>query len=249
MEQRNGRVDRHGQQADEVRIYHFVGKNYQAQATSHSRPGELEGDLEFLMRAALKVNNIREDLGKVGPVIAAQVEEAMLGQRVTLDTAYAERESEPVRRMLKFERKVREQIEKLREQLNETRQNLRLSPENIESVVQIGLELADQPPLILTEMEGLEGKAFHLPPLKSSWAACAEGLEHPHTKVIRPIVFDPDLARRRDDVVLAHLNHRLVQMCLRLLRAEVWSIEGKSNCIESRHESFRQNLDWRHLRS
>lgn len=30
----------------------------------------------------------------------------------------------------------------------------------------------------------------------------------------------------RDDVVLAHLNHRLVQMSLRLLRAEVWSREG-----------------------
>lgn len=27
--------------------------------------------------------------------------------------------------------------------------------------------------------------------------------------------------------MLAHLNHRLVQMCLRLLRAEVWSKEGK----------------------
>ena len=27
--------------------------------------------------------------------------------------------------------------------------------------------------------------------------------------------------------MLAHLNHRLVQMCLRLLRAEVWSTEGK----------------------
>ncbi|MEX1760756.1 helicase, partial [Escherichia coli] len=27
----------------------------------------------------------------------------------------------------------------------------------------------------------------------------------------------------RDDVVLVHLNHRLVQMCLRLLRAEVWA--------------------------
>ena len=27
--------------------------------------------------------------------------------------------------------------------------------------------------------------------------------------------------------MLAHLNHRLVMMCLRLLRAEVWSTEGK----------------------
>ncbi len=79
MEQRNGRVDRHGQRSPEVKIYHFVGKDYQEQATSGTRPGDLEGDLEFLMRAALKVNNIREDLGKVGPVIAAQVEEAMWG--------------------------------------------------------------------------------------------------------------------------------------------------------------------------
>jgi len=229
MEQRNGRIDRHGQRSSEVKIYHFVGKDYQAQATSGTRPGDLEGDLEFLMRAALKVNNIREDLGKVGPVIAAQVEEAMLGRRVTLDTSRAERESEPVRRMLKFERKVREQIEKLREQLHETRQNLRLTPENIETVVRIGLELADQPPLIEAEVEGSQGRAFHLPQLRSSWAACAEGLEHPHTKEIRPIAFDPDATHGRDDVVLAHLNHRLVQMCLRLLRAEVWSTESRKN--------------------
>ncbi|MDX2098750.1 MAG: DISARM system SNF2-like helicase DrmD, partial [Leptolyngbyaceae cyanobacterium bins.59] len=227
MEQRNGRVDRHGQRSPEVKIYHFVGKDYQEQTTSGTRPGDLEGDLEFLMRAALKVNNIREDLGKVGPVIAAQVEEAMLGKRVTLDTSRAERESEPVRRMLKFERKVREQIEKLREQLQETRQNLRLTPENIEAVVKIGLELADQPALMTAEGEEMPDRAFYLPQLKSSWAACAEGLEHPYTKEIRPIVFDPEAAQGRDDVVLAHLNHRLVQMCLRLLRAEVWSTEGR----------------------
>jgi hypothetical protein len=31
------------------------------------------------------------------------------------------------------------------------------------------------------------------------------------------------VARGRDDLVLVHLEHRLVQMCLRLLRAEVWA--------------------------
>ncbi|WP_218066788.1 hypothetical protein, partial [Brochothrix thermosphacta] len=67
-----------------------------------------------------------------------------------------------------------------------------MTPENIESVVRIGLKLADQPPLIEADLEGLKGRAFYLPQLKSSWAACAEGLEHPHTKEIRPIVFDPD---------------------------------------------------------
>jgi len=238
MEQRNGRIDRHGQRSPEVLIYHFVGQGYQNSVGM--KPGDLEGDLEFLMRAALKVNTIREDLGRVGPVIAAQVEEAMLGRRVTLDTARAEQESEPLRRMLKFERSVRDRVEQLREQLNETRRTLRLTPENIESVVMIGLELAGQPALMpMAELSSDQQpadqqptnqsplkRAYHLPLLKGSWSACTAGLAHPHTQEIRPIVFDPDMSRGRDDVVLVHLNHRLVQMCLRLLRAEVWSREG-----------------------
>lgn len=220
MEQRNGRIDRHGQKADQVLIYHFVGKGYQEQTVQGCKPGELEGDLEFLMRAAQKINAIREDLGKVGPVIAAQVEEAMLGQRTTLDTTLAERESEPLRRLLKFERKVQEQIAKLKEKLDQTRQDLRLDPANILGVVQVGLEMARQPGLIPVASEpGL----FHLPAFTGSWSVASQGLAHPHTGEMRPITFDPDQARGRDDVVLAHLNHRLVQMCLRLLRAEVWS--------------------------
>ncbi|MEW6730711.1 MAG: DISARM system SNF2-like helicase DrmD [Acidobacteriota bacterium] len=223
MEQRNGRIDRHGQKAKEVLIYHFIGTGYKETDLVGTPPGELDGDLEFLMRAALKVNTIREDLmGKVGQVIADQVEEAMLGRRSRLDTEATERESEPVRRMLKFERKVKEQIEKLNEQLQETRKNLRLSPDNTLSVVKIGLELAGQPTLTEVEVPDLNGKAYCLPPMKGSWGLCLEGIEHPHTHEPRSVVFDPELSKGRDDVVLIHLNHRLVQMCLRLLRAEVW---------------------------
>lgn len=232
MEQRNGRVDRHGQKADEVHIHHFVGSGFDTARTS-GKVGDLEADLEFLMRAALKVETIREDLGKVGPVIASQVEEAMLGRRNRLDTTRAEQEAEPVRRMLKFERKLREQLEKLASQLHETQHELNLTPEHIENVVRVGLELAEQPALIPVEVEGIwpdptgvrkTCPVFRLPALSNSWAQCADGLAHPHTKRIRPIVFDAALAGGRDDVVLAHLNHRLVQMCLRLLRAEIWSL-------------------------
>ena len=232
MEQRNGRVDRHGQKASEVHIYHFVGQGFDTASTS-GKVGDLEADLEFLMRAALKVETIREDLGKVGPVIATQVEEAMLGRRSRLDTTRAEQEAEPIRRMLKFERKLREQLEKLAAQLDETRNDLNLTPDHIENVVRIGLELAGQPALIPVEITGIwpdptgvnkRCPVFRLPALSDSWAQCADGLAHPHNKRIRPIVFDAALAKDRDDVVLLHLNHRLVQMCLRLLRAEIWSL-------------------------
>jgi superfamily II DNA/RNA helicase len=229
MEQRNGRVDRHGQRADKVLVFHFVGKGYDRQRLDSGRPGDLEGDLEFLMRAAVKVEAIREDLGKVGPVIAEQVEQAMLGRRSSLNTAQAERDSEPARRMLTFERELGRRIEGLRDQLRESERELHLSPENVRSVVEVGLRLAGQPALISAEVPGLDGQAYHLPPLTGSWARSTEGLAHPHTGEIRPIVFDHNLADGRDDIVLAHLNHRLVQMCLRLLRSEVWSTEGRRN--------------------
>jgi len=235
MEQRNGRIDRHGQKAKEVLVYHFVGEGYKEreQLDVTVPVGELAGDLEFLMRAVRKVEAIREDLGKVGPVIAEQVQEAMLGRRVRLDTVKAEKDAEPVRKMLKIERDIQRDIQRLRDQLDETQRELRMSPENIQQVLHVGLQLAGQPALIPTTVERVDaGKtttipAFRLPALSGSWGLCSEGLAHPHTQEIRPLVFEHRLADGHDDVVLLHLNHRLVAMCLRLLRAEVWSTEGK----------------------
>ena len=246
MEQRNGRIDRHGQTRDPL-IFHFVGQGYRERILdSHAAPADdLAADLEFLMRAAEKVEQIREDLGKVGPVIAEQVEEAMLGKRRYLDTRHAENEAGAVRRILKFERDLRRQIEKHLSQLWDTQKELRLSRENVQAVVEIALELAGQPGLIptgvrQTETNGqppLPQPSFYLPNLSGSWSICTEGLAHPHTGEIRPVVFDHKLAKARDDVVLVHLNHRLVQMALRLLRAEVWSPEGRKGLhrVTARH--------------
>lgn len=236
MEQRNGRIDRYGQ-SEPVTICHFVGKGYEQNARNaiEREPGDLEGDLEFLLRAVRKVETIREDLGKVGPVISNQVTEAMLGKRKTLNTDQAERDAAPIRKLLRIERDLREQLKHLHEQLVETKRELRLDAECIQAVVETGLTLAGQPPLEETTVEGLwpdpsghrkRCPVFRLPPMSGSWSHAAEGLAHPHTHEIRPIVFDHTLANGRDDVVLVHLNHRLVQMCLQLLRAEIWSVAG-----------------------
>jgi SNF2 family DNA or RNA helicase len=232
LEQRNGRLDRFGQTKD-VLVHHFVSKGYRDQEQNgwDARGQGLEADLEFLFRAVKKVEQIREDLGKVGPVIAQQVEEAMLGKRHRLDTAQAERDNEPVRRMLKFKYDMEAQIARHMEQLQETRQTMDFSSENTRIIVETALELAGKRPLIPVRLDPFpentvrQGSitAYTLPTLTGTWATCAEGLAHPHTGVIRPIVFDHSAADGRDDVVLAHLNHRLVQMSLRLLRAEVWS--------------------------
>ena len=224
MEQRNGRIDRHGQQHDPL-IYHFVGQGYQKRGDLLALDsGELDGDLEFLMHVTMKINQIREDLGSVGPVIAQQVEEAMLGRRNHLDTQLAEDDAQAVRKMLKFERNLRQMIAQQYEQLQESRQALNLSPENVQQAVEVALELAGQLPLIpAPASHPLHDQAFYLPVLRGSWSSAVAGLAHPHTGEVRPVVFEHALANGRDDVVLAHLNHRLVQMALRLLRAQIWS--------------------------
>src|SRR5271157_163851 len=236
LEQRNGRIDRHGQRSKRVLIHHFVGKGYndRERNSEETKVGDLEADLEFLMRAVRKVEAIREDLGKVGPVIAEQVEEAMLGRRTRLDTRKAETEVEPIRKLLKFERDLEKQIRQLLDRLNDTKRDLRLDPENVQKVVEVALELAGQPRFVEARASGLwpdpkrsRCPVFRLPVLSDAWALCAEGLAHPFTGEARPFVFDHALAKGREDVVLVHLNHRLVQMSLRLLRAEVWSQEGQ----------------------
>jgi hypothetical protein len=62
---------------------------------------------------------------------------------------------------------------------------------------------------------------WRVPPLTGSWARTTVDLVE-RDYGARPISFDGSLAAKRDDIVLAHLNHPLVAMATRLLRAEVW---------------------------
>ena len=158
LEQRNGRIDRHGQKGflaesgeRQVFVYHFVGQGYKKRQHSafSARAADLDADLEFLMRVAQKVETIREDLGSYGTVLADDVEQAMLGRGYSMPgVGRADAKVEPVRKMLKFERDLAKQIGELLEQYRETQRELRLSPDNIRKVVEVGLALAEQPALI-----------------------------------------------------------------------------------------------------
>ena len=217
MEQRNGRIDRHGQRQKEVLIWHPVDGGEPGKAT-------IGGHGDDIIRALRKLESMRADMGSVNPVIAPQMSGLIEGSLKDLDTRLAEANITKARRFVRAERELKDRIAKLHERLLTTQHDFHLTPEHILMAVKTGLVLAGRPPL---EPVGLDnapsGTVFKMPALSGSWARCLEGLRHPHTLQIRPITFDHAVATGRDDVVLVHLNHRLVQMCLRLLRAEVWA--------------------------
>jgi hypothetical protein len=167
---------------------------------------------------------MRADMGTVNPVIAPQLPALLEGRRRELDTALAEKRIERARRYVKAERELRQRIAKLHERLTTTRSEQHLTPDRIERVVRVALALTGKPDLTPTGLADVPGaRAFQMSALAGSWSRCLDGLEHPYTKRIRPITFDHEVAKGRDDVVLVHLNHPLVQLSLRLLRAEVWA--------------------------
>jgi superfamily II DNA or RNA helicase len=221
LEQRNGRVDRYLQTAPQVDILHFVPKGWETEAET----GSLEDEMRFLRTAVEKVEQIREDLGSAGDVIAAQVEQKMLGRGADWHAADVEISRRSTNARLKVERDLARDLERLTANLAGSRTELNLTPETIERVVRTGLRLAHRKDLIDTDPpDGFPARCFRLPELPGSWAqARGDGLRHPVTGVERPVTFDQDSVAGRTDVVLLHLGHRLVQMCLRLLRAELWA--------------------------
>jgi hypothetical protein len=226
MEQRNGRVDRHLQPSSTVDIHHFVSEGFE-----NSTAGTLDGDLQFLWMVAVKVDQIRDDLGSAGPVLATQVEEAMLGRRARIDghALVADRTHKARAALRRIERDLREEVLRLREALDSSVAELGLTPDAVKRVVDVGLELARQAPLqpvTLTREPGdsrPSGPAFEVPPLTRSWARVNAELHDDIRDVQLPVTFDPAVAGAGGDVVLAHLGHRLVAQSLRLLRAEIWS--------------------------
>ncbi|MDT0532309.1 DISARM system SNF2-like helicase DrmD [Micromonospora sp. DSM 115977] len=218
LEQRIGRVDRYGQTiAPEIK--HFVGSGFGKAVDSY------EADLEFLSRVATKVARMEADLGSVNAVLAEAVQRRMLGEQVTVDIDKAGKAKST--RSLPTEANLREQVVRLRSELDKTVEELGITPPAVKRVVDTALELARQQPLKRhIDDRHLVNGLYTVPPLTGSWQRAAAGLtaklqrdDEPPRQL--PVTFEPAVAKGQDEIVLAHLNHPLVAMSTRLLRAAV----------------------------
>lgn len=211
LEQRNGRLDRHGQ-ANDVIVYHFTS--------------ETEADLKFLARVVEKSNTMREDLGLIGELFDRSFQRRFQSgddsDRIISDL---ETNANKARKNNKVET-LRDQPDYRRyiEAMDWIRKYADLSPESLLATVDTALCFKSNPPKLI-EDANISGKYRIDGQLKNPWKKdVEESLSINDSKARPAVTFRPEffLQKKGDrlvfrdspDTVMLHLGHNLFHKIL-----------------------------------
>lgn len=216
LEQRNGRLDRHGQARD-VTIFHFTSED--------------DADLAFVARVLNKVNDIREDLGSVGELFDAAFQRRMLemqdGEEVfeRLDRGVISVQKSTV---LPLEQDLEANGVKHEAQIKKLIEDLDLSPDNLRDTLRIALGLGASGRDVL-EGPDERGRMRIRSPIPPRWRDVVDESLRVSARrnvigAMPGIVFDVDyfieqingrqVFRHSPDTVLLHLGHPLFRQAL-----------------------------------
>lgn len=214
LDQRNGRLDRHGQARDVI-VFHFTSED--------------DADLKFLGHVVTKVNTIREELGSMGEVFDAAFQRRFIDLEDThrvvqgLDAAVENRKG---RTQIPREYQV-ETGEKEAIALKQFEREIDLTPDTLKSTLEIALGLG----VGLPRFEGpdAQGRLRLLIPIPPKWEPLIDDhlrLEtgNNHRGALPTLVFDSQsfiqtrngrpVFRPAKDTVLLHLGHPLFHQAL-----------------------------------
>lgn len=211
LEQRNGRLDRHGQARD-VTVFHFAS--------------DQDDDLRFLARVVDKVETIREDLGSVSEVIDSGLRRRLI-EGAAADNTWGEldRAVDQRRRRVELPRDAGARtdepaLERFRAELDLDAESLR---DTLESALAIGVGRPRLEPL------DEEGRMRLAQPIPAAWRHLVDdALRLPGTAkaqgALPAVVFDPSyfvrpvngrpVFRPSPDTALLHLGHPLYHRAL-----------------------------------
>jgi Helicase conserved C-terminal domain/Type III restriction enzyme, res subunit len=235
IEQRNGRIDRKLQPADEVRCHYFV------------LPQRVEDRvLEVLVS---KTETIKKELGSLSKVIDDDIERRLSGgirhrdadrlareiEKADLDAERKRVTEEELEAARDREEDLKAQIARCQTLLEASRAWTKFEPAPFRDALSCSLELLGAPPLV--EAKDVEGRhVWTFPPLDrraetdSSWAATLDTLRAPRKQnqkladwrresPIRPVIFE-DAGVLTEDTVHLHLDQRVAQRLLARFRAQ-----------------------------
>lgn len=230
LEQRIGRIDRHGQRSPIVTINHFVSAGWKDEFEVYSKRdkwNDMRADFGILSLMAKKIATIDEDLGSVSTMLAAEMSNFLTGNR-TSELKVLRSDYRPESTIVRAKRDSVQAAAEIRKRLDESITELHVHPENVLRATQVALELANQPKLSHVTIKDSNGEieAYKVPEFTRSWASALIGLKDPLTKEDRLLVFDPKQLGNRNDLIYAHLNNPIVAQSLRTLRANIWASDA-----------------------
>lgn len=225
LEQRNGRVDRHGQARD-VFVYHFTS--------------EEDADLRFLAHVARKVDQVREDLGSVGEVIDAAVQEHFTKRRV--GEAEVDRRIELAREQVDSRTDTsgsdagsEDEYRKAVQAFRAAELRLGLSPDRMARVLRAALQ-SDGGDLLPDEHASTDAITVYKLRQAPSWERLIdETVRIPkgvQASSLPKVVFDPAyfeelvserrIFRARPYAILVRLGHPLMRRALSVFKRRLW---------------------------
>ena len=219
MEQRNGRLDRHGQPRD-VEVWHFVSDQHE--------------DLAFLSLVAHKVDEIREDIGAIGEVIDELTHRRLI-EGAPLDEVRRDLEAriEVARKQVELPRDDSDGSEIAQSErdpagdLETIAAELDFDPESLRTTLDSAMALAIGRPRISDPDE--DGRSQLVLPHPTDWGSVIDDtLRLPGRGntpgALRSLTFSPEtfvvkvggrpVFRPRKDTLLMHLGHPMLQRAL-----------------------------------
>ena len=236
LEQRIGRIDRYGQ-SEEPQVFHFVPV---AGASTYA------ADMDFMSRIARKSAQVQYDLGSANQVVGEEIQRHFARRTPTKAKAKGVDTNEVINAALAGGMELNSRLTQLEQGYDASRTEMHLDPANLRRVVDTALRINHQSLLVPNHefAQDTDGEVFELPTLTSGWHDTVRGLDtRLNPGVQRPITFDADAAKGRDDLVYVHLGHPIVQKAQRLLRRSLWSVDSPLNrvtavVVDDMEESF-----------
>lgn len=214
LEQRNGRLDRHGQARDVV-IYHFTSDD--------------DADLKFLDHVVRKVNTIREDLGSMGEVFDAAFQRRFTDledfERIMQEL---DRQIETTSQAIEIPKSVEADVsDEQLQALDWLKNEIDISPSTLRDTLETALSIG----IGLPRFDGPDprGRLKLKTPVPPRWKYLIDDhlrndLPGGSPGVLPGIVFDPafyihtkngrQIFRSTNDTVLLHLGHPLFRHAL-----------------------------------
>jgi superfamily II DNA or RNA helicase len=216
LEQRNGRLDRHGQARD-VTVFHFTSED--------------DADLKFIGKVVEKVHEIRDDLGSMGEIFDAAFERRFLDQEdANLLIEGMDHDVKKLRGQAAVPRAAREvNGEPYAKSLREFSRHIDLNPDTLRETLEVAMGAGFGYPRL--EGPDQKGRMQLAKPIPMKWQSLIDDtlrLERKGTLGPFPrLVFDPqhfiDSSKGRPvfipkpDTVLLHLGHPMFHYALATL--------------------------------